>query len=101
MTRAIPAPTFLLMALVVAASACASGGELARRAGPPIEAPWHAEISPQFRNIRVAVTPGCVLVFGRTAIDADEPQRLIRCLDPSAGTERWSRVLEVPAGLVR
>jgi hypothetical protein len=103
MTRAIPGRTFLLLAVLAAtATACATTDtELARRAGAPLDEPWHAEISPRFRNIRVAVSAGCVVIFGRTAIDADEPQRLVRCLDPATGTQRWSRIVDVPRGLVR
>ena len=103
MTRAIPGRTFLLVALVAStATACTSArSELVRRAGPPLAEPWHAELPDHFRNLTVAVGSGCVLVFGRTPIDAEEPQRLIRCLEPRTGAQRWSRVIDVPRGLIR
>lgn len=100
MKRAIPGPSFVLITCaLVLASACTTTGSA--RSGESIDDPWNAEIPDRFRGTRLAFASGCVLVFGRTSIDADEPQRLVRCLEPADGKERWSRLLEVPAGLVQ
>jgi hypothetical protein len=64
-------------------------------------APWHRDIPARFRSLEVEAAGGCVIIFGRTAINAEEPERLIQCLDPDTGDDKWTRLLPVPGGLIR